>query len=63
MDHVLSELSTTARPSWVALHSMAHSFVELDEAVVHVIRLVFCDCGFQSVSSLMEKDKRLTEAS
>ena len=25
--------------------------------------LVFCDCGFHSVSPLMEKDKRLTEAS
>ena len=25
--------------------------------------LVFCDCGFQSVCSLMEKDKRLMEAS
>ena len=42
---------------------MAHSFIELDEAVVHVIRLVFCDCGFQSVCPLMEKNKRLTEAS
>ena len=28
------------RPSWVALHSMAHSFTELDKAVVHVISLV-----------------------
>ena len=26
--------------SWVALHSMAHNFIELDKAVVHVIRLV-----------------------
>ena len=25
---------------WVALHSMAHSFIELDKAVVHVISLV-----------------------
>ena len=25
--------------------------------------LVFCDCGFQSVCPLMEKDKRLMEAS
>ena len=23
--------------SWVALHGMAHSFIELDKAVVHVI--------------------------
>ena len=50
VDHVLSELSTMAHPSWEALHSMAHSFIELDKAVldkvvvnkavVHVIRLV-----------------------
>ena len=40
VDHDLSELSTMTRPSWVALHSMAHSFTELDKAVVHVIRLV-----------------------
>ena len=26
--------------SWVALHGMAHSFIELDKAVGHVIRLV-----------------------
>ena len=26
--------------SWVALHGMAHSFIELDKNVVHVIRLV-----------------------
>ena len=32
--------STMTRPSWVALHGMAHSFFELDKAVVHVIRLV-----------------------
>ena len=50
MDHVLSELSTMTHPSWVALHGMAHSFIELNKAVVHVIRLVsflllwFLDC-------------------
>ena len=38
--HVWSELSTMTHPSWVALHSMAHSFTELDQAVVHVISLV-----------------------
>ena len=36
----LSELSTTARSSWVALTSVAHSFTELHEAVVHGIILV-----------------------
>ena len=40
MDHILSELSIMTRLSWVALHGMAHSFIELDKAVVHVIRLV-----------------------
>ena len=39
VDHVLSELSTMTRPSWMALQGMAHSFIELDKAVVHVIRL------------------------
>ena len=40
VDHVLSELSTMTCPSWVALHGMVHSFIELDKAVVHVISLV-----------------------
>ena len=38
--HILSELSTMTHPSWMALHGMAHSFIELDKAVVHVISLV-----------------------
>ena len=38
--HILSELSTMTCPSWVALHGMAHSFIELDKAVVRVISLV-----------------------
>ena len=33
VDHTLSELSTMIPLSWVALHSMAHSFIELDKAV------------------------------
>ena len=62
VDQVLSELSTKTHPSWVALHSIAHSFIELDKAVVHgSVLLVFCDCGFQSVCPLM--DKRIIEAS
>ena len=56
VDHILSELFTMTHPTWVALHNMAHSFIELDKAV-------FCDCGFQSVCPLMEKDKRLLKAS
>ena len=63
MDHILSELSTMTCLSWVALHSMAHSFIELERAVLHVIRLVsFLQLWF-SVCPLMEKDKRLMEAS
>ena len=56
VDHILSDLSTRTRPSWVALHSMAHSDIELDKAA-------FCDCGFQFVCLLMEKDKGLLKAS
>ena len=37
---ILSELSTMSHPSWVVLHGMAHSFIELEKAVVPVIRLV-----------------------
>ena len=40
VNHILWELSTMTRLSWVALHGMAHSFIELEKAVVHVIRLV-----------------------
>ena len=40
VDPILSKLSTMTCPSWVALNSMAHSFIELDKAVVHVICLV-----------------------
>ena len=40
VDHVLSELSTMTHLSWVALHSMAPSFIELDKSVVHVISLI-----------------------
>ena len=63
LDHILSELSTMTHPFWVALHGVAHSFIELDKAVVHVIRLVSFLCGFQSVFPLMETGKRLMEHS
>jgi len=41
------------------LHSMAHSFIELDKAVVHVISLI----SFHFVCPLRDKDKKLVEAS
>ena len=40
VDHILFKLSTMTYLSWVALCSMAHSFIELGEAVIHVICLV-----------------------
>ena len=40
VDHILLDVSTTTHPSWVALHGMAHHYIELDKAVVHVISLI-----------------------
>ena len=39
-NHILSELSTMARLPWVALLGMAHSFIGLNKAVDHMIRLI-----------------------
>ena len=45
---VLSELSTVTRPSWVALHGMAHSFIELhkpllrDKTVIYEGERILC---------------------
>ena len=62
--HGLSELSTITCPSLVALHGMAHSFIELDRLwSKQSIWLALCNCGFQSVCPLMDKDNRLVEAS
>ena len=61
--HILLVLSTMTHPSWVALHGMVYSFIELDKTVVHVISLVsFLWFDFHSVCPLMDKDKRLMEA-
>ena len=35
MDHILSELSPMTHPSWQALHSMAHSLIELLKPLHH----------------------------
>ena len=40
VDHVLSELSTMAHLSWVALYSVTYGFIKLHKAVIHVISLV-----------------------
>ena len=51
-------------PSWVALHGMALSFIELHKAVIHVIILVsFLYCGFHSVCPLIDEDKKPVQAS
>ena len=64
VDHILSELSTMNYPSWVAVHGMAHTFTELDKAVVHGISLVsFLWLWFTFCLTLMDKGKRLMEAS
>ena len=53
MDHILSDLSTMTCPSWVTPQAWL-SFIELDKAVVHVIRLASCLwLWFQSVCPLM----------
>ena len=41
VNHILSELSTVTSLSWMALHGMAHSFIELDKAVVHENQKIF----------------------
>ena len=61
VDHVFSEVSTMTHPSWVTLHGMAHSFINRLWSMWSNW-LVFCDCGFQYVCPLMEKDKRFMEA-
>ena len=64
VDHVLSKFSTMTHPSWVALQGMAHSFIELDKAVVHVIILVsFLWLSFSFCLPYDGKDKRPMEAS
>ena len=61
LDHVLSEISTMMHSSWVALQGMAHSFIELNKAVVHVIKIVSFLWMWFSFCLLMDKDKRITE--
>ena len=52
--HFVRTLNVT-HLSWVALHGMAHSYIELDKAVIYVsVWLVFCDFGFHSFCLLME---------
>ena len=64
VDHILSELFTMTHLSWVVLHSMVHSFIEIDKAVVHEIRLVsFLWLWFSVCLPSDGEDKQLLEAS
>ena len=63
VDHILSELCTMTHSSWVALHGMANSFIELDKAVVHVISLISFLWLWFSFCLPSDKDKRLMEVS
>ena len=66
MDHILSELSTMACPSLVALHSIAYAFIELDKAVIHMISLVtflwlwFSFCHFWDCTQVLHFGLLLT---
>ena len=61
VDHVLSEVSTMTRASWLALYGMTHSFIELDKTVVHVIS--FISVLWLWFSFCLPSDKRLMEDS
>ena len=37
VNHGFSELSSMTHASWVALPGMAHSFIELEKAVIQVL--------------------------
>ena len=61
--HILSELFTMTRLSCMALHGMAYSFIELDKAVVHVVRFVsFLWLWFSVCLSSDGQGKKLMEA-
>ena len=41
VDHALLKLSTMTCPSWMALHSMAHSYSELQSPFFHIKAVVY----------------------
>ena len=47
VDHVLSELFSMACLSWVALHSMAHSFIELHSHLRHNKAVIHEGCDLE----------------
>ena len=55
VDHVLLELSTITHLSWVPLQGMAHTFLELDKAVVHVISLSSSSLSKSNLRKFLDK--------
>ena len=49
VDHVLSELSTMTCLSWVALHGMAHSFIELCKPLCHDREVIHEEIRFKGL--------------
>ena len=49
VDHVWSELSTMTCLSWVALHGMAHSFIELCKPLCHDREMVHKGIRFKGL--------------
>ena len=64
VDHVLSALPTMTRPSWVALHGMAHSFIELhkplqhDKVVIHKVFKPLSICDKQNEACNLSCEER-----
>jgi len=61
VDHVLSELSTMSHPSWVALPSMAHSFIELHEPLHHDKAVIVKGIGYTPTSSVAQSSLTLCD--
>ena len=65
VDHLLSELSAMTCPSWVALHGMAHSFIEFckllchDKVVIHEEGDNMCTCVILAKQYKAESDSEI----
>ena len=57
--HVLTELSTMIQPSWVALHGMAHSIIELHEHLCHD-KAVIHEVEVKAVTGFLFLDSKIT---
>ena len=58
-DYILSELSTMAHPSWVALHGMPHNFIELCKPLSHDKAIIHEGCPFIVIAFLSSAQKSL----